>query len=139
MIRSILAILGGFIAGILVIALVEFLDYKMYGPAELLDYTNKDTMRHFITNLPFLALLILCFAVFLGSIVGGFVASQINFESGETNSIIVGVLLLITVVAYLLQIPHPMWFWLVCLVTCVPLSYLGYFIDSSYLYKDTID
>lgn len=138
MAKNILSILGGFIAGILVIVAIDALGYKLYGPDEFVDYTDKAAIRLFIHGFPFQLYLFMCFSIFFGSITAGFVASQIHFEEGESNSIITGVLLFISIGIYLFLFPHPMWFWLVSLMTCVPLSYLGYFIDSSYLYKDTI-
>lgn len=138
MVRNSLAVITGFIAGIIVMVLIGVLGYKIYGPdGPLIDYNDKALMQHFMLyDLPFSALILMCFAIFLGSIAGGFVASQIHFESGETTSLIVGGLLLTSVVVYMMKIPHPPWFWLVCGITCVPLSYLGYFIDSTYLGRD---
>lgn len=136
MTKNILSILGGFITAIILIVALSALGYAIYGPEHFVGYSDKIALSMFIHSLPLKLFFFMCFGVFLGSIMGGFVASQIYFEAGESNSIIVGVMIFVSLLIYLFLMPHPIWFWFVSLMTCIPLAYLGYFIDSSYLGKE---
>lgn len=108
MVRSILGIVAGIFAGVLVIALVESLGHGIFPPPEGVDLKDPDALQSVMGQIPIGAKLAVLVAWGLGAFVGALVALRI----GVGNAIaawIVGAILFAFAVSTMMVIPHPLW------------------------------
>lgn len=126
--RSIAAILAGFVVASIVMMIVETINGNILYP-ELgkiaAGMTDREQIRALIASAPIGALLVVIVGWILGSFAGGLIAALIAARSTLTHAIVLGVLLTCAGVANNLMIPPPMWFWIVSLFVFVPPAYLG--------------
>jgi hypothetical protein len=127
-IRSIAAVVAGFIAASLVMMLVETLNGRVLYPelrraAEGLK--DREAIRALIASAPPGALLVVIAAWLLGGIAGGWTAARLAARATVGHGLAVGALLTLAGVANNLAIPPPLWFWIASLAVLMPAAYLG--------------
>ncbi|MCB2219058.1 MAG: hypothetical protein KQI35_01595 [Bacteroidetes bacterium] len=130
MARRIFSIIGGLLAGGIVVYLIEMLSSFVYPlPAEI-DTGDIESMNAFIAQLPVGAFLFILLAWALGSFAGGLVAGIIHPDQRIRFALVVGVILMLFGLINLLTIPHPLWFWIAGLAVYIPAAYAGGILSS---------
>lgn len=124
--RSIAAVVAGFIAASVAMMIVEFLNGHVFYPglgkaAE--GVMDREVLRALLANAPVGALLVVLAGWVLGGMTGGWVASKLSSRLGP--ALVVGALLTLAGVANNLMIPPPAWFWIASLVVLMPAAYAG--------------
>ncbi len=125
MIKRILSVLAGLVAGFITISIGDGITQHLY-PANGLNYQDKEALKNFITQLPNS-----CFAMMLSywclsSFIGGMVAGKVNPKSWLHSSLLTGLLLLAASIGNMVMIPyHPNWMMVSCIILYIPLAYLG--------------
>ncbi len=125
MIRCIVAVICGIIAGGVFNMAVIMLSWAIYRPPEGADMSNPETMKAYIDSLPPPAFLLVLVAHAGGALVGGFVAALIVGRSALILGAIVGGVFLLGGVINLFSIPCPVWFTIVDVVLYVPCGIIG--------------
>lgn len=125
MLKRILIIILGIIAGTIVIYLVESIGHLVYPPPEGMDVNDYESMKTIISRLPIGAFLFVLLAYALGSFAGGSLMALMSKTGKVANAIIVGSILMIFGIINLFMIPHPVWFTLVSIMIYIPCAYLG--------------
>lgn len=125
MLRTVMAVVAGMVALVLVVALVEMLGHVVYPPPPNVDMTDPDQLNAMIGQLPTGALVSVVMAWALGSLAGGFVAHRVANRHRLMAALIVGGIMLALVIANLLMIPHPAWMTVAGLALPLPLAWLG--------------
>ena len=108
MVRSVLGIVAGVFAGVLVIALVESLGHGIFPPPEGLDLKDPGALQSVMSEIPFGAKLAVLIAWGLGVLVGALVSLRIG-SNNAINAWAVGIILFAFAVTTMLAIPHPVW------------------------------
>lgn len=112
MLRKILAVIAGAIAGYIVITGIELTTLLVNPLPAGLDFSDEAAMRRWVESAPFAAQAIVVLAWFIGTFVGAWVARSIAREAATTTVpagwIVAGLALLGSVVN-LFQFPHPLW------------------------------
>lgn len=129
--KRILAVLAGCVVGILFIFLGEALSHALYPPPPNLDPNDLDQLKNILEQAPKAALAIVLLSAFLGSLVGGIIASTI-YKKDAKAAVIVGAVFTVLGGINLLAIPHPLWFTICGLVVYLAGSYSGFFIYSKF-------
>ncbi len=127
-VRSIGAVIAGFVAASAVMMLIETVNGHVLYPelgkmAE--GVTDKEVIRAMLASAPVGALLVVIFGWVLGSLVGGFVAAWIGQDAPVRHALILGGLLTLAGVANNLMLPPPGWFWIPTLLVFFPAAYAG--------------
>ena len=123
--KNFIAVIAGLAAGICIISIIEFISSSVYPlPAEL-DFTDKNSLKDYIENLPSGALVFVLAGWALGSFAGGFVSSLISENRKIKCAIITGAILFIVGLINLITLPHPVWFWITGLSVYFPFAYAG--------------
>ncbi len=125
MVRSILAIAAGLITAFVVIFVIEAIGHVFYPPPPDADMRNQETVKNLMENAPAGSLIIVLVGWALGSFVGGVVSSHIASGNKVIHSIIVGALLMVSGIANMIMLPHPLWMWIFGLMIFIPFAYLG--------------
>ena len=125
MLRSILAVVVGVIlAGVVVLA-VESIGHIVYPPPADLDASNPEALKAYVAHAPIGVLLFVLLAWAAGSFVGGWSAARIARRAPSFHAMIVGSLVLLSGIATMLMIPHPLWFWIAGILAIVPVSFIS--------------
>lgn len=125
-IKNIMIIIGGVVAGSAVIYLVESISHKLYPFPSNIDMYDKVAMKEYIFSMPLSAFLILLIAYELGGFFTGFFAALLSIpELRKINAMISGALLTIGSAINLILIPHPIWFIITSLLIFMPFAYFG--------------
>jgi hypothetical protein len=121
--RSILAVVAGFVVASTVMTLVEMANGRILYPelGKLAQgVTDREVIRALFAQAPVGALLVVLAGWVLGSLAGGFVAAWIGRSSPVGHAVAVGGCLTLAGIANNLMLPPPLWFWVAGLVLLVP-------------------
>ena len=126
--RSIAAVLAGFIAASLVMLVVEALNGRVFYPelakaAEGL--TDRDAIRTLLATAPTGALLVVIAGWILGGVTGGWTTARLAAHGTARHSLVLGAFLTMAGVANNLMIPPPLWFWISSFVVLMPAVVVG--------------
>ncbi len=116
MVRRILAVIGGIIAGSLTVAAVEMLGHYLYPLPAGMKSDDMEAMKEYISNAPFMALFFVIIAYALAALMVGFVSTKIANDGKNKYAIIGGVIFLIITIVNLAMLPTPIWFWVLGIV-----------------------
>jgi hypothetical protein len=127
-VRSILAVIAGFVAASAVMMLIESINGRVLYPglgkmAE--GMTDREAIRNLMATAPVGAFLVVLFGWMLGSLVGGLLAAWIGWNAPGAHALVLGGLLTLAGIANNLMIPPPMWFWILSLVVFLPAAHTG--------------
>ena len=126
--RSIAAVVVGFIAASIVMMIVETINGRVLYP-ELAKAAEglKDPAQlgALFAKAPLGAMVMVIVGWILGGIAGGWTTARIVARGAIGHSLVLGGLLTLAGVANNLMIPKPLWFWVVSLIVLIPAAYLG--------------
>ena len=125
MIRNILAVLVGIAVGGLTVGGVEMLGHRLFPPPEGLDPSNPESITAAIEQMPWVALLFVPLAWFVGTLVGTALAANLASSHRIRCAYVVGGLMLLGGVTTLLRIPHPYWLTLLGVFVFFPSTWIG--------------
>jgi len=127
-VRSVLAVIAGFVAAGAVMMVIESINGRVLYP-ELgkmaQGVTDRETIRALLATAPVGAFLVVLFGWFLGSFVGGFLTAVIAASAPMAHALVLGGLLTLAGIANNLMIPPPGWFWIPTLVVFLPAAHAG--------------
>lgn len=126
--RSIAAVIVGFIVASVVMTIVEFLNGHVFYPglgkaAE--GVMDREVLRALLAKAPVGALLVVIAGWTLGGATGGWVVSRLSIRTATGSALALGVLLTLAGVANNLMIPPPAWFWVASLAVLMPATWAG--------------
>jgi hypothetical protein len=126
--RSIAAVLAGFVVASIVMMIIETLNghvlYPELGKAAE-GVTDRERLRALLATAPIGALLVVIGGWILGGVAGGWTATRLSARRTAIHGLVVGALLTLGGIANNLMIPPPLWFWVVSLLVLMPAAYLG--------------
>jgi hypothetical protein len=126
--RSIGAVIAGFIVASIVMTAVEAINGRVFYPelAKAAEgVTDRDTIRALMAGAPVGALLVVIVGWILGSAAGGWIAAKVAPRSPTGHAMILATLLTCAGIANNLMIPPPLWFWIASLLVFIPATLLG--------------
>lgn len=124
MLRGILAVICGALAGGVFNLAIIMVSCAIYPPPEGADMADPETMKAYVASLPTTAFLIVLVAHAGGALVGGLVAGLIGRRRLVVGAIVGGLFLLGGIIN-VVSIPSPLWFVVLDLVSYVPCGILG--------------
>lgn len=127
-IRSILAVIAGFVAASAVMMIVESANGRLLYPelgkrAE--GVTDRQEIKALMASAPVGALVVVLVGWALGSVAGGFLATLISRKPPGGHALVLGALLTLAGVANNLMLLPPLWFWIATLAVFLPATYVG--------------
>lgn len=126
--RSLAAVVAGFVAASVVMMIVEFMNGHVFYPGlakAAAGVTDRETIRGLFATAPVGSLLVVIAGWILGGNVGGWTAARLASRGTVGHGLFVGVLLTLAGVANNLMLPPPVWFWIASLVVLLPAAYAG--------------
>ena len=127
-IRSILAVIAGFVAASAVMMAIETANGRLFYP-ELAKraegVTDREVIRAILASAPVGAMLVVILGWVLGSLAGGFLAGLISPKAPVVHALVLGGLLTLAGIANNLMLPPPLWFWVATFVVFFPAAYAG--------------
>jgi glycerol uptake facilitator-like aquaporin len=123
-VRRVLAVLAGVGVAIGIVFAVEAINAKLYPMPPGTDFWDSEGMRAVMTRLPRAALLLVLLGWGLGTVAGAWIAARVSGRR-QGPAWTVGVVLLAAAVFNLLELPHPLWFWVVGVALFLPAAWLG--------------
>ena len=126
--EHILSVIGGAIAGVFGVVMVEAISSLLYPLPPGLDMNDREAMIAHQASLPAGAFAMVLAAHATGSFLGGAVCAFISRRKAYDRALIIGLLLMVAGILTLLAMPHPVWFALADVVVYVPFAFLGCFV-----------
>jgi len=126
--RSIAAVIAGFIAAGAVMTMVEAINGRVFYPelAKAAEgVTDRDTIRALLAGAPVGALLVVIAGWILGSVAGGWVAAKLARRAPAGHAMVLAVLLTCAGIANNIMLPPPLWFRFASLIVFIPATLLG--------------
>ena len=126
--RSIAAVVAGFIAASIVMLVIETTNGRVLYPelgkvAE--GMTDRDTIRALMATAPVGAFLVVIAGWILGGVAGGWVTARLAAQATIGHGLVLGSLLTLAGIANNVMVPPPLWFWIASLVVLMPAAYVG--------------
>ena len=128
MVRSILAVIAGFVSTAIVIMVVEAINGQVFHPElakQAEGVTDREVVRAILAKAPISAFLVVLLGWAMGSFTGAYVAVWIARKPAARHGLILGVLVTLAGILNNLMIPPPLWFWIPSLVIYLPAAYVG--------------
>ncbi|MCU0231031.1 MAG: hypothetical protein MUC67_06590 [Acidobacteria bacterium] len=126
--RSIAAVVLGFVTASVVMMLVESVNGRVLYPelAKAAEgVTDREAIRALFAAAPAGALLVVIGGWIAGSFAGGWVAARVAGRAGVRHGLVLGLLLTMAGVANNLMLPPPLWFWVLGLIVMLPAAWAG--------------
>jgi len=111
MVRSALVLLGGVIAAVIVVTLMDALVGRLYSLPAGTDPNDPESLRRAVAALPVAAFAFLIAGWVLAAGVGSYVAVRFASYARPIHGMIVALFVLVATLANLAKIPHPAWLW----------------------------
>lgn len=112
MLRVILGIVAGIIAGSVCIWGVETLNHILYPYPAGMKVNDMEAFKSYIENLPFSGKFMVIVGYALGALVAGFIATKIARNGKSTAAVICGFIFLSFTIYNMVVLPTPIWFWI---------------------------
>ena len=123
--RSVLAVLLGAVAGGVLIMAVEMLGATIYPLPPGVDPNDPESVKRAMAGVPVGALLLVLLGWILGTFAGAWIAARLAPRSPLGHGLVLGVLFLAAGIMNMLEFPHPAWFWVLGVVVFLPAAYIG--------------
>ncbi len=127
-IRSILAVIAGFVAASVVMMIVETANGQLLYPElgkRAKGVTDRQEIKALMASAPLGALVVVLAGWALGRIAGGFLTALIGRNSPGGHALALGALLTLAGIANNLMLPPPIWFWIATFAIFLPATYAG--------------
>jgi hypothetical protein len=125
MLRSVLAIFGGLMAGFWLILGITKLGNRFYPPPTWLDYSKPETIERTIRETPTGMLMFLLLAWGVGTFISAGIAARIAPSWKIGHGMIIGGLFLFNSLGQTAALPYPLWFKIAGPALFLPMAYLG--------------
>ncbi|MDQ0782282.1 hypothetical protein [Chryseobacterium sp. W4I1] len=112
MVRRILAVPAGLIAGVICITIVEKIGHEWYPPPSAAGSGDMGAMKEYVASAPFMALFFVIIGYIFAAVVSGFTASKVANNGKHTSAAVCGVIFLFMTVYMMFSLPTPIWFWI---------------------------
>jgi hypothetical protein len=126
--KSIGAVVAGFVAASIVMMIVETLNGRVFYPGlakSAEGVTDREAIRAIFASAPVGAFLVVIAGWALGSVAGGWLTARIGGRSPVTHGLVLGALLTLAGIANNLMLPPPPWFWVASLIVFLPCAWIG--------------
>ena len=111
-VRSIVAVIIGLTAAIVVVMFVDYFSSRLHGGMEGIDYNDKAAMKEFMQSLS-VGLFIFHLAGYaLAAAVGAFVTNKMTDGNRYRPFLVTGALFIVLTILNMINIWHPTWFWI---------------------------
>lgn len=123
--RTIGSVVLGLVVGFVVVFAVEFADYKLFPPPPGLSLVDPSALKDYVAHAPLGAMAMVLVGWALSALVAAWATASVARGSKMTLGMIVGLFLLGTGIANMLEFPHPIWFWVIGVLEFLPAAYIG--------------
>lgn len=124
--NKILSVVIGLLSAFVVVMIFDYISHLMYPVPEGVDMNNPEVIKDVMKNLPAPSFIIMVFGWMIASAVGAYVCSIISKERHYVLMMVFAVCFMITTVANLIMIPHPIWVWIGGLLVILPAAIIGF-------------
>lgn len=125
MVRKILAVVLGVLAGMIFISLVQMLGHYLYPEPKGLDTNDMNQLEEYVKNAPFMALFFVILSYAAGAVISGFTSTVVAKDQKSKYAIICGILFLIQSIFMMASLPTDLWFWVLGILVWL-LVFVGY-------------
>lgn len=125
MVRTVISIVVGILASMVMIILLELIGHAIYPPPLNTDGNYQEALKIYFAGAPAGLFAIILLAYALGSFVGGCVAAMIAKEKKANRAMSVGGIMMGLGVFNLVSLPHPTWVLFAAVFAFLPFSHLG--------------
>jgi len=125
MLKRVLAVFLGFLAGFVTTGLIQMVSARMYPPPEDLITRDIEALEIYFTHLPSTARLIMLVAHIIGAFIGSFLAARMADRYRLYLGLLVGVVMLVASISYNLASFAPAWAFMTDLAATAGVAYLG--------------
>ena len=129
MLRVLLGVVAGIIAGSLCIWGVETLNHILHPYPAGMKANDMEAFKSYIENLPFLGKFMVIVGYAVGALVSGFISTKIAKNGRPTAAVVCGLIFLSFTIYNMMVLPTPIWFWILGILVWI-LVLAGYRLAS---------
>src|SRR5689334_23243998 len=123
--RSISAILIGFITGFVVIVGCEYANLRMFPLSEAVNPADPASLNAAMAAMPAKAMILVLVGWAIGTFGASFVATRLAPQFKSLHGMIMGLIFLGGAIMNMREFHHPLWFWIVGILIFLPAAYIG--------------
>lgn len=112
MLKKILAVVAGIIAGGISVAIVQKIGHSIYPMPKGIKSDDIDAMKNYVETAPFMALFFVILSYASAALVSGFVSTKIAKDNKFLYALICGIIFLLQSIYMMSVLPTPIWFWI---------------------------
>ena len=122
---NVASVLLGVLLGSIIIFGADFLDQALFPLPPGVNPRDPSALKAAMAHIPVGAFVVVLIGWIIGTFSGALVAARIARRYKVRCGMLVGVLFWGAGIANMLEIPHPLWFWVVGVAIFLPAAYLG--------------
>jgi hypothetical protein len=123
--RSISAILMGFVTGFVIMVACEYANIKMFPLPDGTDPGDTASMNAAMAAMPAKAMILVLVGWAVGTFGASYVAARFAQQLKFLHGMILGLIFLGGAIMNMREIHHPLWFWIVGVLVFFPAAYVG--------------
>jgi hypothetical protein len=123
--RSVSAILMGFITGFVVIVGCEYLNIRMFPIPASVDPEDAAAMNAALAAMPAKAMILVLVGWFIGAIGASFMAARFAVQFKSMHGMLMALIFLGGAIMTMRQIHHPLWYWIIGILLFFPAAIIG--------------
>ncbi len=112
MLRIILGVIAGIIAGSVCVWAIETVNHILYPYPAGMKANDREAFKSYIENLPFLGKFMVILGYAFGALASGFISTKIAKKAKPAAAIICGLVFLSFTIYNMMVLPTPIWFWI---------------------------
>ena len=125
MIKNVIANIVGIFCAMLVISTVEWLSHLIFPVPSEYNLQIVDSLKQYLATRSAGELLLVPIGWAMGSFIGGLATSLYHPAKKIRNTMIVSCILMTLGIFNMVMIPHPLWFWIIGVLSFIPFGMLG--------------
>jgi hypothetical protein len=125
MLRSVLGVIGGLMAGFWIIQGITKFGNRFYPPPSTLDFAKEETVLEAIRTTPIGLLLILLASYAIGTFISAGIAARVAPTGKIGHGMIIGGVFCFLNLVQNLGLPYPVWFKIAGALVFLPMAFLG--------------
>jgi hypothetical protein len=123
--RSISAVLLGFITGFVIIVGCEYANIRMFPLPEGVNPADPASLNAALAAMPAKAMILVIVGWAIGTFGASFVAARLAPQFKSLHGMILGLIFLGGAIMNMREFHHPAWFWIVGILVFFPAAYVG--------------
>ncbi len=126
MLRNLLGVIAGVIAGSIVFLSIQWVNSLIVGSPQGFDSYDSGAKKAFLDNMPLYGWLVILLSYALGSFVAGLVGGKLAESDTKIFPVVIALIFMLGWLSNIMVLPHPLWIVITVFLIYLPATLAGH-------------